>query len=118
MWCSSQRMRGGFRTFSVKSTKEPKAGVFAKTRCNAENNKKKKKKAFVFAKTGCNAENKMKKSVSFNFEGEIAGTVCVACCFKEVGHGKIGKIVIKFKRLLKLYFLSVNDDSILVFRPV
>ena len=109
---------GDFGTFLAKSAQEPKSDRFAKTRCNAENNKKKKKKAFVFAKTGCNAENKMKKSVSFNFEREIARLVRVACCFKELGHGKIGEIVIKFKRLAELYFLSVNDDSVLVFRPV
>jgi hypothetical protein len=44
LWCSSQLMRGDFGTFLAKSTKEQKVVVFAKIRCEAESNNKKKEK--------------------------------------------------------------------------
>ena len=53
-------MRGDFGTFLAKSTKEQKAEVFAKTRCEAEN-KMKKEKSVVFSKKRCEAENNIKE---------------------------------------------------------
>ena len=40
----SSPVRGDFGTFLAKSTKEPKATVFAKIRCEAENKKRKEEK--------------------------------------------------------------------------
>ena len=43
----SSPVRGSFGTFPVKSTEECEAGIFAKTRCEAENKKEKKEKSKI-----------------------------------------------------------------------